>query len=148
MLTPPYNQSLVVPDTIPNNGIINIYSWQPHILNLVGKFHPYPQLWLKNISVSCFVEWLTSTCSLVESKWCHWIMVEADNCLKLLPLDIYKVFEHIDKLSMGIWQEPLTVIPTLPGSYFGVLGHLWIQNDVIASWLKCTATSNCFLHPY
>jgi hypothetical protein len=29
-------------------------------------------------------------------------MVEADNCLKLLPLDIYKVFEHIDMLSMGI----------------------------------------------
>jgi hypothetical protein len=32
-------------------------------------------------------------------------MVEADNYLKLLPssiLDIYKVFEHIDMLSMGI----------------------------------------------
>ncbi len=52
----------MVPDTIPNNGIMNIYSWQPHISNLVGKFHLYPQLWLKNILVSCFVEWLTSTC--------------------------------------------------------------------------------------
>jgi hypothetical protein len=32
-------------------------------------------------------------------------MVEADSLLKLLPpsiLDIYKVFEHIDMLSMGI----------------------------------------------
>jgi hypothetical protein len=32
--------------------------------------------------------------SLVESKWCHYIMVEADSPLKLLPpstLDIYKV---------------------------------------------------------
>jgi hypothetical protein len=32
-------------------------------------------------------------------------MVEADNYLKLLPkstLDIYKVFEHINMLSMGI----------------------------------------------
>jgi hypothetical protein len=32
-------------------------------------------------------------------------MVEADRHLKLLPsstLDIYKVFEHIDMLSMGI----------------------------------------------
>jgi hypothetical protein len=32
-------------------------------------------------------------------------MVEADSHLKLLPasmLDIYKVFEHIDILSMGI----------------------------------------------
>jgi hypothetical protein len=34
-------------------------------------------------------------------------MVEADSHLKLLPasiVDIYKVFEHIDMLSMGIWQ--------------------------------------------
>jgi hypothetical protein len=34
-------------------------------------------------------------------------MVEADSHLKLLPasiLDIYNVFEHIDMLSMGIWQ--------------------------------------------
>ena len=33
-------------------------------------------------------------------------MVEADNHLKLLSvsiLDIYKVFEHIDMLSIGIW---------------------------------------------
>ena len=33
-------------------------------------------------------------------------MVEADSHLKLLPrciLGIYKVFEHIDMLSMGIW---------------------------------------------
>jgi hypothetical protein len=41
----------------------------------------------------------------VESKWCHYVMVEADSNLKLLPasiLDIYKVIEHIDMLSMGI----------------------------------------------
>jgi hypothetical protein len=34
-------------------------------------------------------------------------MVEADGPLKLLPtsiLDIYKVLEDIDMLSMGIWQ--------------------------------------------
>jgi hypothetical protein len=33
-------------------------------------------------------------------------MVEADSHLKLLStsiLDIYKVFEHIDMLSIGIW---------------------------------------------
>ena len=36
----------------------------------------------------------------------HYVMVEADSHLKLLPpsiLDIYKVFKHIDKLSIGIW---------------------------------------------
>ncbi len=43
---------------------------------------------------------------VVESKGCHYIMFEADSDLKLLPtsiLDIYKVFEHIDMLSIGIW---------------------------------------------
>jgi hypothetical protein len=45
--------------------------------------------------------------SLDESKWCHYVMVEAENHLKLLPastLDIYKLYEHIDMLSMGMWQ--------------------------------------------
>ncbi len=43
-------------------------------------------------------------------------MFEADNHLKLLPtsiLGIYKVFEHIDMLSIGIQYHPYTVIPTL-----------------------------------
>jgi hypothetical protein len=42
--------------------------------------------------------------SLVELKWCDYVMVEADSHLKLHPtsiLDIYKVFEHIDMLSIG-----------------------------------------------
>jgi len=64
-------------------------------------------------------------------------MVEAD---RLPPsiLDIYKVFEHIDiidMLSIGIQQQPFyTVILILVGSDFGVLGHLWSQNDVKKSW--------------
>jgi hypothetical protein len=80
-------------------------------------------------------------------------MVDADSHLKLLPisiLDTYKVIEYIDMLSMGIQYHPYTVIPTLLGSDFGVgvLGHLWSQNDLIMSWLRLTATSNCFPHPY
>jgi hypothetical protein len=57
-------------------------------------------------------------------------MVEADSHLKLLPTstsDIYKVFEHIDMLSIGIRQQPYTVIPILLGSDFGVLCHLGSQ---------------------
>jgi hypothetical protein len=78
-------------------------------------------------------------------------MVEADSHLKLLPTsisDIYKISEHIDMLFMGIQYQPYTVIPTLLGSDFGALGHWWSQNDVIMSWLRLTATSNCFPHPY
>jgi hypothetical protein len=40
-------------------------------------------------------------------------VVEADSPLKLLPasiLDIYKMFEHIDMLSIGIREQPYTVI--------------------------------------
>jgi hypothetical protein len=89
--------------------------------------------------------------SIVESNWCHYVMVEAGSQLKLLPtsiLDIYKVFEHIDMLSIGIWYQPYTVIPTLLGWDFGALSNLWSQNDVIMSWLGLTATSNCFPQPY
>jgi hypothetical protein len=78
-------------------------------------------------------------------------MVEAEGHLKLLPTsksDIYKVIEHIDMLPMGIQYQLYTVIPTLLGSDFGVLGHLLSQNDVIMSWLRLTATSNCFPYPY
>jgi hypothetical protein len=78
-------------------------------------------------------------------------MVEANGHLKLLPtsiLDMYKVFEHIDMLSTCIQYQPYTVILTLLlGSDFGFLGHLWSQNDVIMSWLRLTATSNCFPLP-
>ncbi len=89
--------------------------------------------------------------SLVESKWCHHVMVEVDSHLKLLPtstLDLNKVVEHIDMLFMGIRQYHQTVIPTLLGSDFVVLGHLWSQNDVIMSSQKHTVNSNCFLHPH
>jgi hypothetical protein len=79
------------------------------------------------------------------------VMVEADSHLKLLPasvLEMYKVFEHIDMMSIGIWPQPYTVIPILLGSDFGVLGHMWSQNDVITSWLKLAATSICFMYPF
>ena len=52
-----------------------------------------------------------------------------------------------DMLSMGIQYQPYTAIPTLLGSYVGVLGHLWSQNDMIMSQLRLMATSNCFRHP-
>ena len=72
-------------------------------------------------------------------------MVEADSLLKLLAgsiKDIYKVFERINMLSIGIQQQSFTV------SDFGVvIVNVWSQNDVISSWLRLIATSNCFLHP-
>jgi hypothetical protein len=64
-------------------------------------------------------------------------MVEADRLPPSIS-DIYKVCEHtdiIDMLLIGIQQQPsYTVIPILVGSDFGVLGHLWSQNDVKKLW--------------
>ncbi len=78
-------------------------------------------------------------------------MVEVDSHLKLLPksiIDIYKVIEHIDMLSIGIQHQPYTVLSTQLGLDLGVLGHLWSYNDVITPWLRLrTATSNCSPHP-
>ncbi len=112
-------------------------------MHTISALHSYtrPSSWLR----------FWGSGSLLESKRCYYVMVNADSHLKLLPtsiLDIYKVIEHIDMLSMGIWYQPYTVIPTLLGSDFGDLGHLWSQNDVIMSWMRLTATSNCFPHPY
>ena len=47
----------------------------------------------------------TAVVSLLLLKWCHIVMVEADWHLNLLPasiLDMCKVFEHIDMLSIGL----------------------------------------------
>ncbi len=73
--------------------------------------------------------------SLVESTQCDYVMVEAASHQKLLLtsiLDIYKVFDQFNMLSMCIKYQPYTAIPTLLlGSDVGVLGHLWSQNDII-----------------
>ncbi len=71
--------------------------WYSVHRHMVAALHMYTHpTWLR----------FWSSGSLMESKWCHYVMVEADSHLKLLPtsiLDIFNVFEHIDILSIGIW---------------------------------------------
>ena len=58
-------------------------------------------------------------------------MVEAEHHLKPLSpsiLDIYKVFEHIDMLFIGIQQQPSSVMLTLLRSDFGVLTGLLVES--------------------
>ena len=48
-------------------------------------------------------------------------MVEAPNPLGVHPTSIsyvYKVFQHLDTLWMGIWVRPYTVMPVQVGSGF------------------------------
>jgi hypothetical protein len=50
--------------------------------------------------------------------------------------------------NLGIVYHQYCSSSILLGSDFEVPCHLWSQNDVIMSWLRLTATSNCFPHPY
>jgi hypothetical protein len=110
--------------------------------HMVGAIHSYTHTtWLR----------LWDHVSLVESKWCHYVMVEADSHLKLLPpsiLHIYNVFEHIDMLSIGIQQQPWKFFIHTPWLDFEVLGHLWRQHDVNTLFVRLRVTSNCFPHPF
>jgi hypothetical protein len=58
-------------------------------------------------------------------------MVKADGHLKRLPtsiLDMYKVFEHIVMLSMGIQYHPYTVIPPY---FLAQILEFWVTCGVI-----------------
>jgi hypothetical protein len=60
----------------------------------------------------------------IQRVWAHW----------------YTVHRHAVS---ALHRYPPYLAPIL-----GLLGHLHNQNDVIMSWLRPTATSNCFPHPY
>ena len=90
---------------------------------------------------------------LVEGKWCHNVMFEADIHLRSLQtsiLDIPKVFETLICCLKGIWVHPdahaITAAKLAPD--LGILGHLWSKNDAIMSWLRLPSYSSCFPHPY
>ena len=125
----------------------NIHMNMRHIQSVWAHWYAVHWCMVKALHSYIHSTWLRcwGTGSLVESKWYHYVMVEADSHLRLLPTslwDIYKVFEYIDMLSIDIWLKPYTDITTLLGSNVGVLGHLRSQNNVITSWLRLTATPN------
>ena len=70
-------------------------------------------------------------------------MVEAVIHLKLHHhisiLDVYKVFEHIGILSIGIWGHPST-FTTAKGPRFGQSQMMLVDADI--------HTSDCFPYPY
>ena len=128
-------------------SILEIYNLFEHIdtLSMRIKQQPY------TVTPPHYLAQILGFWVISRVKMMYFFMVEADIHLKLFPtsiLDIYKVFEHIDMLSMGIQWQPYTVTPTVYLHYLAQmyeywLGHMWSQNDVIASSLRLTATSNC-----
>jgi hypothetical protein len=60
-------------------------------------------------------------------KWSHYAIVEAVEPFKLHPtsmLYIYKVFEHLKQLCMGIWQHTHTVTTTEVSPDLGELAEI------------------------
>ncbi len=95
------------------------WGWQPHQTASYIHIRHMQSVWEHQFAVHrhmavasnsyTHTTWVRfwGSCLLVESIWCHYIMVEADRHIKLLPtstLGICKVFEHINMLSMGIWH--------------------------------------------
>ncbi len=87
---------------------------------------------------------------LVEWKWCHFIIVEANIHLRLIPTsiqNIYKLFEPVVCCLTDEWVQHYIIIPAMLAPDFEHLGHLLSVNDAIAWWLRLTSTSDR-PHPY
>jgi hypothetical protein len=99
-------------------SILDIYKLLEHIDRLFISMHYQPLTFIPTLHTRF---WGSESESLLGLKWSHYVMIEADNHLKLLPisiLDIYKLFEHIDMLPISIHYQPHnyqhhTVVPTL-----------------------------------
>ncbi len=79
--------------------------------------------------------------SLVEWKWCNYIMIEAHIYFRLPPTSI-------GMLSHRPIGAPLYRYTGKFGLRFlDFFCHLWSWNDTITSWLRLISTSDCFPHP-
>ncbi len=116
--------------------------WHAVHRHMVVALHSYthPTSWL--------IFWGSG--SLVESKWCHYVMVEADSHLKLFPssiIDIYKVFGHVDMLyrhmvaALHIYTHPTWLRFWGSGS---PVESKWCDYVMVEA---DSHTSNCFPHP-
>ena len=78
-------------------------------------------------------------------------MVEAANPQRLHPtsnMDVYKVFEHLEMLWMGIWVRTYAVLHVQVGVNFKKNG-IWLSlYDVVVSWLRLQIPIDCIPHPY
>ena len=89
--------------------------------------------------------------SLVEWKWCHYGMVEADIHLRPLHTSIvgmYIVFGPLLCCLKGIWVHPYTVTLAKLSPDLGIQVHLRIWNDAMTSYPRLISTTDHFMHPY
>ena len=96
------------------------------MLSILYALHRHMVAALHSYANTTWLRFLGSG-SHLESKWCHYVMVDTDTHLKLLPtsiLDTHNVFHHIDMLSIDMHKQTYTVIPTLIVSDLRVLDPL------------------------
>ncbi len=92
--------------------------------------------------------------SIVEWKWYHWMPLHHGWGWYPPQTGSHIHMSHIQcawvigMLSQGHMGAPLYLYTSKVGPRFWNLGHLWTENDVIASWLRLTSTIDCFTHPY
>ncbi len=74
--------------------------------------------------------------SLVEWKWCPYVMVEANIPLRPLHTSIFgkcKMFEPLLCCLKGMWAHPYAVTLAKLAPYLGSQGHLRNEKDAITS---------------
>ena len=74
--------------------------------------------------------------ALVPRKYLYWKAVNPHELHPTSILDVYKVFQHLEMLWMGIWVHPYAVIHAQVGVNFRKTGVWPSLYDVVVSWLR------------
>ncbi len=88
---------------------------------------------------------------MTEPKWYCGVMVEAAKGFRLhltSILYLYKVFQHLDMLWMGIWVHPYTVIPLQVTVNFSKIEVQLSLNGIVVSWSRLQTALDYIPHPY
>jgi hypothetical protein len=99
----------------------------------------------------CWWGWILGKWGMAETVWCCSVMVEAANPHWLHPtsiLDVYKVFEHLEMLWMGIWVRTYAVLHVQVGVNFRKNGEWPSLYDVAVSCLRLQTPKDCIPQPY
>ena len=86
--------------------------------------------------------------ALVPRKYLYWKAVNPHELHPTSILDVYKVFQHLEMLWMGIWVHPYAVIHAQVGVNFRKTGVWPSLYDVVVSWLMLQTPIECIPHPY
>ncbi len=92
-------------------------------------------------------DWLVtySPLHITTPEWCQILYPMMESCLCIVYNLTYQIWLE-NSIHITSYGEILLQFCDLSSDSL-VLGHLWSQHDVITSWLRLTANSNCFPNP-